>query len=64
MGKYTVEVEYAVSFRKELTIYAPTEQEAEDKANGIVSRWKQAAPHHVLIGVEDVTVIDIQRDEE
>lgn len=55
MGKYTVEVEYAVSFRKELTIYAPTEQEAEDKANGIVSRWK---------GVEDVTVIDIQRDEE
>ena len=60
MGKYTVEVEYAVSFRKELTIYAPTEQEAEDKANGIVSRWNR----DVLIGVEDVTVIDIQRDEE
>ena len=50
--KYAVKV--AITYHKELTIYAPTESDAEDKAVEIVSQWNN---------VEDVEVLDVEEDE-
>ena len=55
MAKFTVTVEYLVKFDKELTVYAPSESEAEDKAIGIVSAWRN---------VEDVSVISVSEDDD
>jgi hypothetical protein len=50
--KYLVKV--AITYHKELTIYAPTEQEAEDKAADIVMAWNN---------VEDVDVLEVEEDD-
>ena len=50
--RYLVKV--AMTFHKELTVYAPNEQEAEDKAAEIVSNWNN---------VEHVDVLEVEEDE-
>ena len=50
--RYLVKV--AITYHKELTIYAPTEEAAEDKACDLVSGWQN---------VEDVEVLDVEEDE-
>lgn len=47
MAKFTVKV--AITYHKELSIYAKSEDEAEDKATELVSAWN---------GVEDVEVLE------
>ena len=47
-------VKVAITYHKELTIYAPTEEDAEDKAAEIVLQWNN---------VEDVDVIAVKEDE-
>lgn len=50
--KYAVKV--AITYHKELTIYAKSEDEAEDKAADIVMAWNN---------VEDVEVLEVEEDE-
>ena len=50
--KYAVKV--AITYHKELEIYAHSEDEAEDKAVDIVMAWNN---------VEDVEVLEIEEDE-
>jgi hypothetical protein len=50
--KYLVKV--AMTFHKELTIYASSEEEAEDKASEIVMSWNN---------VEDCEVLEVEEDE-
>ena len=50
--RYAVKV--AITYHKELTIYAKTEAEAEDKAADLVSNWQN---------VEDVNVLEVEEDE-
>lgn len=50
--RYSVKV--AIIYHKELTIYAKTEEEAEDKAAEIVMQWSN---------VEDVEVLDVEEDD-
>ena len=52
MAKWLVKV--AMTIHKELTIYAPTESDAEDKATDIVMKWNN---------VEDVEVLEVEEDE-
>ena len=46
MAKYFVQV--AMTFHKELTIYATTEEEAAEKAEEIVSSWNNVENCEVL----------------
>ena len=50
--RYLVKV--AMTFHKELTVYAANEEEAEDKAEQIVSNWNN---------VEHVDVLEVEEDE-
>jgi len=50
--KYAVTV--AITYRKELTIYAPNQEKAEDRAVEIVEQWNN---------VEGVEVLEIEEDE-
>jgi hypothetical protein len=50
--RYLVKV--AMTFHKELTIYANSEEEAEDKATEIVMGWNN---------VEDCEVLEIEENE-
>ena len=52
MPRYEVEVEYTQ--RKVITVWAPDEMEAEDKATGIVEGWN---------GVTSAEAIDVQEIE-
>lgn len=51
--KYRMKVDLISRRQKEITVYAQTEEEAEDKALEIVLRWD---------GVEDAEVTDIEED--
>lgn len=53
MSKFTVTVSYTKRFEKQITVFAPDEDEASDKAENIVSGWE---------GVEDVEAIDVSED--
>ena len=50
--KYLVTV--AMTFHKQISIYAPTEAEAEEKAEEIVSGWNN---------VENCEVLEVEEDE-
>lgn len=50
--KYRVTV--AMTFHKEITVYAGSEDEAEEKAEELVSGWNN---------VEDVNVLEVEEDE-
>lgn len=52
--KYLVTVEYTTKRTKELTIYAPSESEAEEKACDIVLGWND---------VDDAEAISVEEDE-
>ncbi len=52
MPRFLVKV--AMTFHKELTVYAPTAEEAEEKAEEIVMGWNN---------VESVEVLDVEEDE-
>ena len=49
--RYAVKV--AMTFHKELTIYAKSEEEAEDKATEIVMGWNNVEDCEVLDVVEE-----------
>lgn len=49
-----VAIKVAITYHKELAIYAPTEADAEDKATDIVMKWSN---------VEDVQVLEVEEDE-
>lgn len=51
MTKYTVEV--AISYKKELTIFARDEDEAEEKACNLVQGWDK---------VHDVEVLSVEEN--
>ena len=54
MPKYTVNVTITNSRRKDLTIHARDEHEAEARAAEIVSKWD---------GVDDIEVNDVTRED-
>lgn len=51
--RYAVKV--ALTYHKELTVYAPSNEAAEEKAEDIVSQWQN---------VEDFEVIEVEEDPE
>ena len=50
--KYAVKV--AITYHKDLTIYADSDEEAEDKATDIVMNWNN---------VEDCEVLEVEEDD-
>lgn len=53
MPKYVVMVSYTLKYEKEITVYAPSDEEAADKACEIVMSWNN---------VDDAVAIDVNED--
>lgn len=51
MGKYTVEL--AVTYKREISVYGRTHEDAEDKAVDIVQKWD---------GIYDVDILSVRAE--
>ena len=53
MAKFTINASYTKAFTKTLTIYAKDEEEAQEKAEELISKWDDVVEIDVSDCVED-----------